>query len=321
MAATNTQAQVLLLRPLAFPTIESACSREFQLLKAFDSPLPTDLFLSSHPGISALICSVGTPVTADILHLLPSLRLILTTSVGVDYLDLPECRRRRISVATPSQIFSDDTADLAVGLLIDVLRKISTSDHFVRRGLCRAEGHFLTGTQLRGRKVGVIGLGSIGSRVAKRLEAFGCVISYNSRKKKSCVPYFYHPKISELAADSNILVICCALNDRTRHLINKEVLYKLGEDGVIINVARGAIVDEKELVRSLEEGLIAGAGMDVFENEPFVPKELFVLDNVVLSPHRAVFTPEALQDLEDLIVGNLRAFFSGKPLLSPLMEE
>lgn len=172
-----------------------------------------------------------------------------------------------------------------------------------------------------GKRVGIVGLGNIGLEVAKRLDAFGCVILYNSRRKKANVPYPFFSNVRELAANSDAIIICCAFTDETHHMINKEVLKALGKEGVIINIGRGAIVNEKELVQCLVQGEIAGAGLDVFENEPDVPKELFTMDNVVLSPHAAVFTPESHSDLYDLVVGNLEAFFSNKPLLSPVLDE
>lgn len=164
-------------------------------------------------------------------------------------------------------------------------------------------------------------MGSIGIRVAKRLEAFDCHIAYNSRKKKPCFPFPYYENVPDLAAESDALIICCALTDKTRHIINRDVMKALGKEGVIINVGRGALVNEKDLVKFLVEGQIGGAGLDVFENEPNVPKELFGLDNVVLSPHRAGATPESLQALEEAVIGNLDAFFSNKPLISQVPHE
>ncbi|KAF8379373.1 hypothetical protein HHK36_028807 [Tetracentron sinense] len=169
---------------------------------------------------------------------------------------------------------------------------------------------------LGGKQVGIVGLGSIGSKVAKRLEAFGCSISYNSRKKKQSVPFPYYSNVSDLAANTDVLVISCALTDQTHHIINKNVMSALGKEGVIINIGRGALIDEKEMVRCLVEGEIGGAGLDVFENEPDVPKELLALDNVVLSPHRAVLTPESFSGVQELMIANLEAFFSNEPLHS-----
>lgn len=133
--------------------------------------------------------------------------------------------------------------------------------------------------------------------------------------------YPFYTNVCELAANSDALIICCGLTDQTRHMINREVLLALGKEGVIVNIGRGAIIDEKEMVQCLAEGEIGGAGLDVFENEPNVPKEFFALDNVVLEPHLAVFTPESFKALRDLMIGNLEAFFSNKPLLSAAIDE
>lgn len=152
--------------------------------------------------------------------------------------------------------------------------------------------------------------------VAKRLEGFGCIISYNSRKEKPFTPYPFYSNVHELTANSDALVICCELNEQTQHMINKEVLLALGKNGVIVNVGRGAIIDEKEMVHCLIHRDIGGAGLDVFENEPHVPQELFTLDNVVLSPHTAVYTLGSVMALNEFVVANFDAFFSNKPLPS-----
>jgi len=166
--------------------------------------------------------------------------------------------------------------------------------------------------------VGIVGLGSIGSRIADRLVPFGCKISYTSRRKKPDVSYPYYENIHGLAIESDILMVCCSLTDQTHHIVNKEVLGALGKDGVIINIGRGALIEERGLVKALVDGEVGGAGLDVFEDEPNVPKELLGLDNVVLSPHQAVLTPESMQAAEDVVVANLEAFFSNHPLLTPI---
>ncbi|GMJ00354.1 Hydroxyphenylpyruvate reductase 3, hydroxypyruvate reductase 3 [Hibiscus trionum] len=218
--------------------------------------------------------------------------------------------------AAAGKAFSPDVADLAVALLIDVLRRVSAGFRYVRGGLWTRNGEFPLGFKLGGKRVGIVGLGSIGSEIAKRLESFGCVISYNSRRKKPSVPFPWYKNVYDLAVNSDVLVVCCALTEETRHIVSKDVMISLGKEGVIINVGRGALIDEKELVQLLVRGELRGAGLDVFENEPDVPQELFSLDNVVLSPHCAVATPECFDALEELITANLKAFFSNKPLQS-----
>jgi glyoxylate/hydroxypyruvate reductase len=163
-------------------------------------------------------------------------------------------------------------------------------------------------------------LGNIGSLIAKRLEAFGCIVNYNSRRPKDSVSYNYFPTVHDLASQSDVLVVSCALNKETRHIVNKDVMDALGKDGVIINIGRGANIDETELVRALKEGRIGGAGLDVFEDEPKVPAELLSMDNVVLSPHAAVFTVESRSDLCVHVISNLESFYSGEPLVTPVLS-
>lgn len=169
--------------------------------------------------------------------------------------------------------------------------------------------------------MGIVGLGNIGLEVAKRLEGFGCKVLYNSRKEKPFVSYPFYSNVTELAAESDVLIICCALTEQTRHMINKEVMLALGKDGVIVNVGRGQIINEKEMVECLKKGELGGAALDVFENEPLVPAEFFEMDNVVLSPHASVLTPESMKALCELIVSNLEYFFSNKPLISQVVND
>ncbi|MBA0773405.1 hypothetical protein Gotri_008683 [Gossypium trilobum] len=228
-----------------------------------------------------------------------SLVLVHRSSTGVDHIDLQECRHRSIAVTNARKAFSPDVADLAVGLLIDVLRRVSAGFQY-----------------LGGKRVGIVGLGSIGAEIAKRLEPFGCAISYNSRRKKPSVPFPWFKNVYDLAVNNDVLIVCCTLTEESRHIISNDVMTTLGKEGVIINVGRGALIDEKELVQLLVRGELRGAGLDVFENEPDIPQELFSLKNVVLSPHCAIATPECFDALEELITGNLYAFFWSKPFQS-----
>ncbi|KAJ6415282.1 hypothetical protein OIU84_004135 [Salix udensis] len=238
----------------------------FHLLDPADSPEPATSFLSSHAkSVRALVCIYNTPLSAETLSLLPSLEFIVATSAGVDHIDLEECRGRGIIMTNASKAFAEDAADYAVALLIDVCRRISTADRYVRAGLWQ---------------------------VKQRLPTW-----FQVRKKTSW------------DKDNDALILCCPLTEQTHHIINREVLEALGKEGVIINVGRGGLIDEELLVKFLSRGDIAGAGLDVFENEPDVPREVFELDNVVLSPHRAIFTPESLEALNKLVFTNLKAFF------------
>nr|GMD38089.1 glyoxylate/hydroxypyruvate reductase HPR3-like [Ipomoea batatas] len=319
---TNSPQIIVLGPPSVFWEYGHKFAEKFRLLKPWESALPLEEFLSAHAQtVEAMLCSASVSLSASLLKHLPSLRLVVTSSAGVNNIDLLECRRLGIAVANAPDIFSADVADLAVGLLIDVLRRISASDRFVKSRAWPIKPHYPLASKVGGKRVGIVGLGSIGQQVAKRLEAFGCPISYYSRKEKPWTSYCFYTDVHQLATASDILVICCALTPETHHLINKEIILALGKEGVIVNIARGGVIDEKELVQCLLQGEIAGAGLDVYEHEPHVPKELLGLDCVVLSPHYAVFTHESFKQVYELIVGNLEAFFSNQPLLSPLLHE
>ncbi|KAK1374770.1 Glyoxylate/hydroxypyruvate reductase HPR3 [Heracleum sosnowskyi] len=269
----------------------------------------------------ALVCVGAAPVTSDTLRQCPSLELVVGSSTGLDHIDIAECHRRGIKVTNVGNAFSEDVADYAVGLYMDVLRRISAADRFSRTGMWPVMGDYPLGSKLGGKRVGIVGLGNIGLKIAKRLGTFGCIITYNSRKKKPHIPYLYYSNVSDLAANSDALIVCCALTKETHHLINKDVMTSLGKNGIIINVGRGALINEKELVEFLVRGEIGGAGLDVYENEPAVPEELFILDNIVLSPHRAICTPESMAAMQTVVIGNLEAFFANKPLLSQIKFE
>ncbi|XP_028803809.1 glyoxylate/hydroxypyruvate reductase HPR3 [Neltuma alba] len=316
--------QVLVLGPpTTFPLIQSLCSHKFHFLNPETSSLPLHQFLASDnrdpSSIRAILCSPRSRVSGEVLQLLPSVGLVLTTSVGLDHIELAECRRRGIQVAGAGTVFTEDVADMAVGLLVDVGVKISAASRHVRSRVGSGAGafNFPTGFKLRGKRVGIVGLGNIGTETAKRLEAFGCIISYTSKNKKPSVSYPFYETILELASVCDALILCCALNQETKHMVNREVMMAMGKEGIIVNVGRGSLIDEKELVKCLVGREIGGAGLDVFENEPHVPSQLFELDNVVLSPHAAFFTFESTRAISELMTANLEAFFSNSPLLSP----
>ncbi|KAK9056223.1 hypothetical protein SSX86_027313 [Deinandra increscens subsp. villosa] len=307
---------LLLGPPSVFKSYERQFSEKFHFLKPKESSIPLHQFLSNHAGsVKAAFCSASVPITSDILQILPELRFIMTSSAGINHIDLHECRKRGVKVANAGPIFSEDAADMAVGLLIDVLRKVSAANRFVKAGLWQQNGVYPLGLKLGGKRVGIVGLGSIGSDVAKRLNSFGCIISYTSRNKKAHVKFPFCLTIQELAAKSEILVVCCALTDQTHHMIDKNVILALGKNGIIINIARGAIINEKDLLDCLQKGEIGGVGLDVFEHEPDVPEQFFELDNVVMTPHHAVMTEESFRNIYELVVGNLDAFFSNTPLM------
>lgn len=173
--------------------------------------------------------------------------------------------------------------------------------------------------QFSGKTIGIIGLGRIGLAIAKRAEAFGCPISYYSRSEKPNTNYKYYSNLVDLAANCHVLVVACSLTEETYHIVNREVLDALGPKGVLVNIGRGPHVDEPELVTALREGRLGGAGLDVFEQEPDVPEELFGMENVVLVPHVGSGTNETRNAMADLVLGNLEAHVMNKPLLTPVV--
>ncbi|KAJ8555696.1 hypothetical protein K7X08_013192 [Anisodus acutangulus] len=292
----------------------------YRILDPLDKSDPSFIPLSN--SVRVMLCVGPTPVTLETLDKYPALECVVGTSAGFDHFNLNECRRRGICVTTAGDSFSDDVADFAVGLLIDVVRRVSVADRFVRGGCWPVKGELRPlGSKVGGKRVGIVGLGSIGSRVGKRLEAFGCNIAYTSKRMKPNVSFPFHSNIHDLAISSDVLILCCSLTKETHCIVDKNVLNALGKEGIVINVGRGALVDEKELVQCLKRGEIGGAGLDVYENEPHVPEVLFGLDNVVLSPHVAVLTPESFEALEELFTYNLEAFFSNKPLRAQIEYE
>ncbi|CAD6264370.1 unnamed protein product [Miscanthus lutarioriparius] len=325
-AATGAAKPGLLLLRRTDATFTAALRARFRVLDFYASGAPLRAFLTAaaaepDPPRAALVVAGGAIlVDAAFLDAVPSLGCVVTTGAGVDHVDLAQCAGRGVVVAGAGEIFSVDVADHAVGLLIGVLRRLAAAGRYVRAGLWPAQGDYRLTSKLSGKRVGIIGLGSIGSQIAKRLQAFGCAISYHSRAPKASVPYRYFPDVHALAADSDALIVACALNDATRRIVGRRVLDALGPDGVLVNIARGGNVDEQELVAALQDGRIAGAGLDVFQNEPHVPPELRDMDNVVLTAHEAVSTEESRADLQELMIGNLEAFFAGKPLLTPVLR-
>ncbi|KAL9995530.1 putative hydroxyphenylpyruvate reductase [Helianthus debilis subsp. tardiflorus] len=298
--------------------LEQELDKRFNLFRMWTIPQKTDFFNKHSNSIRAVVGYAGAGADRELIDALPALEIVSSFSVGLDKVDLGYCKEKGIRVTNTPDVLTEDVADLAIGLMLTTLRRISECDRYVRSGLWK-KGDFKLTTKFSGKKVGIIGLGRIGTAIAERAEAFNCPISYYSRSEKPESNYKYFPSVVELASHCDILVVACPLTEQTRHIVNREVLDALGPKGFLINIGRGPHVDEPELVAALVEGRIAGAGLDVFENEPHVPEELFGLDNVVLLPHVGSGTVETRNAMADLVIGNLEAHFSKKPLLTPVV--
>ncbi|KAL9244635.1 hypothetical protein vseg_018394 [Gypsophila vaccaria] len=298
--------------------LETQLSKRFNLLRLWAQEDKTQFISANARAIRAVVGNAAAGADAGLIEALPCLEIVSSFSVGLDKIDLDKCREKGIKVSNTPDVLTDDVADLAIGLMLSVLRRIPSCDRYVRGGFW-VQGDFKLTTRFSGKTVGIIGLGRIGAAIAKRAEAFDCPIAYFSRSKKADSNYTYYPSVVELASNCDILVVACALTEETRHIVNREVMEALGPKGVLINIGRGPHVDEPELVSALSEGRLGGAGLDVFENEPHVPEELFKLDNVVLLPHVGSGTEETRTEMANLVINNLEAHFSGKPLLTQVV--
>ncbi|KAA8540406.1 hypothetical protein F0562_024675 [Nyssa sinensis] len=306
---------VLMTCPMS-PYLEQELDKRYDFFRFWNFPQKKEFLRMHSHSIRAVVGNATIGANAELIDSLPKLEIVSSYSVGLDKIDLVKCKNRGIRVTYTPDVLTDDAADLAIALILATLRKICECDRYVRSGLWK-NGDFKLTTKFSGKSVGIIGLGRIGSAIAKRAEAFGCPISYHSRSEKPDSKYKYYPNVIDLASNCQILIVACTLTDETRHIVNREVIAALGPKGVLINIGRGPHVDESELVSALVEGRLGGAGLDVFEHEPEVPEQLFGLDNVVLLPHVGSGTVETRKDMADLVIGNLEAHFLNKPLLTP----
>ncbi|KAH6758812.1 D-isomer specific 2-hydroxyacid dehydrogenase family protein [Perilla frutescens var. frutescens] len=319
METASNQIGVLLLRPLS-PYLQQELSERYTLFRFWESPphLRRE-FLGNHSSsIKAVVCNGVQGADAEIIDALPLLEIVASHSSGLDKIDLDRCRKRGIRVTYTPDALTDEVADMAILLILATSRRISAADEFIRRGQWKNADFKLT-AKFSGKSVGIIGLGRIGSAIAKRAEAFGCSIGYHSRSPKPNSRYKYYSSVTDLASHSQILVVSCALTDETHHIVNRGVIDALGRDGIIVNIARGSHIDQAELISALAEGRLGGAGLDVLEHEPQVPDLLIGLDNVVLSPHVGASTFETRKRLADLVIENLEAHFSNKLLHNPVV--
>ena len=285
-----------------------------------DRPVDLDSaeFAKIAPTIQAVAAQGETVLRADLIERLPALKLISVMGVGYDGIDVATAKSRGIVVTHTPNVLNDDVADLALGLMIAASRQICAADRYVRAGSWPS-GPVPLAKKMSGARVGMVGMGRIGQAIAHRALAFGMSIAYTSRSPKS-VPYRYLPTSLALAAEVDFLVIITPGGASTLKMIDAPVLAALGKKGILINVARGSVVDEAALIDALEKGVIAGAGLDVFESEPAVPERLRAMPHVVLTPHIGSATAHTRGAMADLAVANLRACFDGQPLLTPVPE-
>jgi hydroxypyruvate reductase len=270
------------------------------------------------PRVKAIATSGARGAPRSTTDRLPALELIAIRGVGTDGVDLDDARQRGIRVTSTPNLLTEDVADHAVALLLATARGLCTGDRLVRSGGWRPGASLPFGRKVSGMRVGIVGLGRVGRAIANRLKGFAAKIAYTDLAPFDDVEYQFAPTVLDLASHCDALILAASGGPQSYRIVDETVLNALGPQGLLINVARGSLVDEAALVSALTTGKLGGAGLDVFADEPNVPQELWGLDTVVLQPHRASATTETRLAMENLVLENLLAYRSGKPLPSPV---
>ncbi len=278
-------------------------------------------FLAEHGGKIEAVSTTGFDgIKPEVMAALPNLKVISCYGVGYDAIDVETAAKRGIMVTHTPNVLNAEVANTAIMLLLAVSRRLIRDDRWVRSGNWKTKGNPPLTRSIEGSRVGIVGLGRIGETIARKLAAFECEVVYHSRSEKTGVPWRYYGDLVSMARDADTLIVITPGGAGTRKLINRAVIEALGPEGTLINVARGPVVDEAEMVAALQDGRLGNAGLDVFENEPDVPEALFAMDNVVLTPHVGSATVETRQAMGDLTVDNLIAFFRDGKAITPVPE-
>ena len=276
-------------------------------------------FAKVAPHIRAIAASGESKVGAELMDRLPGLEIISVMGVGYDGIDVAAAKARGVVVTHTPGVLNDDVADLAIALMLAWARQVARADRYIRAGQW-PNGPLPLGRKVSGARLGIVGMGRIGQAIAQRASAFGMTIAYTARSARAGVVHRYLPSAAALAAESDFLVVITPGGANTRKLIDAAVLKALGPQGCVINVARGSVIDEAALIDALRTGAIAGAALDVFEDEPNVPQALREMDNVVLTPHIGSATAQTRRAMADLAFANLHAQLTGQPLHTPVPE-
>ena len=298
------------------PALLERLAARFELLTLPPDAAGRAAFLAQHGArVRGVATSAAVGIDAAVIAALPELQVISSFGVGLDKLPLALAAERGIAVGYTPDVLNDCVADLAFALLLDVARRVSESDRFVRRGDW-PRGAFPLARKVSGARLGIVGMGRIGRTIARRSSGFEMAVRYHSRRPAADVVWAHEPDLLALAAWADYLVVITAGGPETRHLIDARVIDALGPHGMLINVARGSVVDEEALIEALQQGRLGGAGLDVFADEPNVPAALIASERVVLTPHTASATQETRQAMADRVFDNLDAWFTQGRLVS-----
>ena len=309
--------ELVITAPLKPQPIMDALERDYTLWPLWEMEDVAVGLAAVADRVRGIVTNGQNGASAELIDALPKLEIISSYGVGVDAIDRARAQARGVIVTNTPDVLNDDVADLTIALMLATARRVCEGDRYVRNGQWR-KGPLGLGHRVSGKRLGILGLGRIGQAIAKRAAGFDMAICYHQRQRNSNVPYRYYDDLVTLARDSDVLVVIVPGGSATRHLVDRPVLDALGPAGVLINVARGSVVDETALVEALADGRLGGAGLDVFESEPTVPEALFRMDNVTLQPHMGSATVETRTAMGRLVIDNLRAHFAGEPLLTPV---
>lgn len=307
---------VLMLGPM-LPSCMEALDEAFSVHRLWEAADPEAKLAELGPRIRGVATAKG--IDRAVIERLPKLEIVSSFGVGYDSVDIETCRGRGVRVANTPDVLSDAVAELTIGLMLMLARRLLAADAHVRSGAWEREGNMALTGQLSGSRAGVLGLGRIGKEAARRLSAMKVEVGYHGRREQPDQPYRYYPTLMEMAREVDWLVVIAPATPLTLGCVTAEVMEALGPKGALVNVARGALVDEPALVEALESGRLGGAALDVFAAEPHVPERLRALPNVVLTPHVGSATERTRWAMGDLVVRNLKAHFAGAPLISPVV--
>jgi hydroxypyruvate reductase len=308
--------EILLIEPMQ-AQVEEQLEAAYQVHRLAQAKDQAAFLAEIGPPVRAIVTGGRLGAANAIVDALPALEIIVINGIGTDAVDLERARARGVRVTTTPGVLTEDVADLALSLMLAVSRRICVGDGFVRAGRWPHE-HLPFSRKVSGKRLGILGLGHVGQEIARRAEGFGMPIAYCERHPAE-VTYRFVPDLEELARDSDFFVVAASAGPVTEGIVNRRVLDALGPQGVLINVARGSIVDEEALVAALAERRLGGAGLDVFAHEPNVPQALWAMDHVVLQPHQASATVETRRAMADLVLANLAAHFAGRELPTPVI--
>jgi lactate dehydrogenase-like 2-hydroxyacid dehydrogenase len=299
------------------PETEAALAERYDVTRLDISDDPAGVAGLDLGAVKGVVTGGHIGITQSFAEKLPALEVVAINGVGFDKVDLDAAKRRGIRVSNTPDVLTDDVADLTVGLAIALLRGIASGDAYVRAGQW-PRGERPLATKLSGKRIGIYGLGRIGRGIARRFQGFGCSIAYSGRRPHD-VDFQFQESIVGLAEVSDILVIAASASPETKNVVDRSVLEALGPRGILVNIARGSLVDEPALIEALRSGTIAGAALDVFADEPNVPEAFYALPNTVLTPHIGSATTETRKAMGDLVLANLEAHFSGRPMPTALV--